>query len=456
MVSSPRFTTSFHAKETAYPSCKINSHPTRLEWETKYWSPQATLQRKQSTCSLLALGEQSSFKTFQDPVQKTYSGDLLQKHSQHFTEHKPFTPKTLKSQKSSYLSKYRYYRAPERTSTQDYSVTKLAREDTHFGSTKIKEHMKDFDESSQEFVTEHEWSEDDFNDSYLLSLGQHSQAAKNRNQTFMDYSPRLSPDGGRYSKSRSVSAEEEELMYLEFISDVTEDILSKGHISDRVIDRVMKRHIDMNLKKLDEGKMRHLLEVLREDLKEPANMSGSHVELQIKEMYHLDSILGVKASHEKTKENSDLFSCASLIKSSDSRNYDEPLMISTPICSPKRFLPNGTKDDCEGVEEDGERENSPPLLSEHVHKDVGVNEDDLHQTNTTATNEVSNEKYGCADETHDKDQANIQLHGQSEEVEDLGRNLSELLHVSSSSCDGSAVALADNTNIVPSGSDDEF
>lgn len=51
-------------------------------------------------------------KASQNPDQKTYGGDLLKKHSQHFTQDKPFTPKTLKSDKSSYLSKYRYYRAP--------------------------------------------------------------------------------------------------------------------------------------------------------------------------------------------------------------------------------------------------------------------------------------------------------------------------------------------------------
>lgn len=452
MVSSPRFTTTFHAKKTAYSSCKINSHPTRPASETKYWSPDATLNGKQSTCSLVDLGEQSSFRTFQDPVQKTYSGDLLQRHSQHFTEHKPFTPQTLKSEKSSYLSKYRYYRAPERTSTQDYSNRKLTREDTHLGSTKIKEHTKDFDEPSQEFVAEQEWSEDDFNDSYLLSL---RQADKSQTQTFMDNSPRFSPEGGRYSKLRSVSAEEEELLYLEFISEVTEDILSKGHISDRVIDRVMKHHINMNLKKLDEGKMRYLLEVLREDLKEPANMSNSRVELEIKHVYQLDSMLGATGSHVKTKEDNDLLSYGSLIKSCNSLHDDEPLMVSTPIRSPERFTPTETKEDyCKDVEEeDGERGSSPPLLSE---QDARVKEEHHHQTDTKATNKVSNEKYGCADETSDKDQATIQLNGQSEEVEDLGRNLSELLHVSSSAHDEQAAALTENTNHVPSGSDDDF
>lgn len=137
MVSSPRFSTSFHAKEIVYPSCKVSSqnrsHHTRPASEIKYRSSEAALHRKQSAWSLAASGDQSCYKTFQDPVQKTYSGDLLLKHSQHFTQDKPFTPKTLKSDKTSYLSKYRYYRAPQRKPTLDCTNSRLMRQETYHG-----------------------------------------------------------------------------------------------------------------------------------------------------------------------------------------------------------------------------------------------------------------------------------------------------------------------------------
>lgn len=137
MVSSPRFNTSFHAKDIVYPSRKVGSqnqsHHTRTASEIKYRSPEATSHRRQSACSLAASGDQSCYKTFQDPVQKTYSGDLLQKHSQHFTQDKPFTPKTLKSDTSSYLSKYRYYRAPRRKPTPDCTKSRLMRQETYHG-----------------------------------------------------------------------------------------------------------------------------------------------------------------------------------------------------------------------------------------------------------------------------------------------------------------------------------
>lgn len=65
-----------------------------------------------------------TYKVSQHPEQKTYGDDLLKKHSHHFTQDKPFTPKTLKSDKSSYLSKYRYYRAPLKK-TQGHAQAKV-------------------------------------------------------------------------------------------------------------------------------------------------------------------------------------------------------------------------------------------------------------------------------------------------------------------------------------------
>ncbi|CAN9502357.1 unnamed protein product [Ophioblennius macclurei] len=457
-ASSPRFTTSFHVKDIAYSSCKIGSRPTRPASEIKYRSPEKSVQRKQSTCSLGAFGDQGSFQTFQDPVQKTYGGDLLQKHSQHFTQHKPFTPKTLISDKSSYLSQYRYYRAPQRKSTQDDSNPKLARDHTYHRSTSNKGRTQDFDEPSQELFTEHEYSEDDFNDTYFSSSRQHNQATKSRNRTFLDYSPRFSPERRKYSKKRNVSAEEEELLNLQFISAVTDDILSKGHISDRVIDCVFERHIDMNLHKLDEAKMRHLLEVLRKDLEEPTIILDSCVDPDKRDTYHLDSLLQMKSSKIKTEEDNDLFPYASLIKSSNS-HHEEPLMASTPTCTPGRFTPSETKEDDkkeEEEEEEKEEENGPPLLSEDSHNDAGASEEGSHQSDTVATNEASNENHESIDVTTDKDQADDQLHGQSEEVEDLGRNLSELLHVSDSPHSEQAAAATENTSTVASVSDDEF
>ncbi|XP_071353921.1 spermatogenesis-associated protein 7 homolog [Trachinotus anak] len=468
MVSSPRFSTSFHAKEIVYQSCKPDhSHHTRSASEVKYRSPESALHRKQSACSLGAFGDQSCYKTFQDPVQKTYSGDLLEKHSQHFTQDKPFTPKTLKSDKSSYLAKYRYYRAPRRKPTQDCTSSKMTQQETYDRSTKTKEYPQEFDEPSQGFITEHEWSEDEFNGTYFSASRQQSQVNKSRDHYLFDSSFRVSPEGGKSPIMKTVSAEEEELMYLEFISAVTEDILSRGHISGRILDRVIKRHIDMNRHQLDEGKMRHLLDVLRKDFEEPTNVSTSSTELEKKENDLLDSLLPHLESggkQVKTKENSDLFPYASLIKYCDSPHYTDVLSVSTTLCSPERTASPTTTNEKNEESNNKEKCIGSPRLSEHVTNNTGISEEDFQhsQIGTPATNEeVSNENHEyttvTSDEGFHQDQAEVNYDEQSKELEDLGRSFSETLHVTSSThCHNVETANEQHANIAASVSDDEF
>ncbi|XP_019953430.2 spermatogenesis-associated protein 7 [Paralichthys olivaceus] len=465
MVSSPRFNTSFHAKEIVYQSCKWDlSRHARPASEFKFRSPESTLHRKQSACSLAASGGQSCYKTFQDPVQKTYGGDLLQKHSQHFTQDKPFTPKTLKSEKSSYLEKYRYYRAPRRKLTQDCTSSKPMRQETNHRSTKTKEYTQDFDEPSQGFTTEHEWSEDELNGTYLSESRQQSQLNKSRERYLFDSSSRFSREGVKSPMMKKVSAEEEELMYLEFISAVTEDILSRGHISDRVLDRVIKHHIEMNRHQLDEGKMRHLLVVLRKDFEEPANTSTSTAQLEKKENDLLDSLLPYLDSEEKQvkTKDSDVFPYASVIINGDSPHYTDALSVSAVLGSPEGTSSPTNTNEKDKEDDDKEKCTGSSWLSENV---SGVSEEDVqhNEPDTTATNEeISNENHEITTITSDEgflpDQAEVSHDdGQSKELEDLGRRLSESLHVSSNTdCHDTDTAKEQLENTVASVSDDEF
>lgn len=99
--------------------------------EYSYRSPNS--QRQQPARS--TTGTQSGYKAFQDPVQKTYSGDLIQKHAHRFTQDKPFTPRTLKSDSRSYLSQYRYYTPPRGKPAQDQerTIPRLTRQETYHG-----------------------------------------------------------------------------------------------------------------------------------------------------------------------------------------------------------------------------------------------------------------------------------------------------------------------------------
>ena len=128
IFSTSRPNTSFHAKQVVYPSHGSRNHPHQLHTasECSFRRSETNLYRQQSAHSSFALVDnQSPYSTFKDPIQKTYSGDLLQKHSHYFTHDKPFTPRTLKSDKSSTLSKYRYYTAPKRNPNPDPTHSRM-------------------------------------------------------------------------------------------------------------------------------------------------------------------------------------------------------------------------------------------------------------------------------------------------------------------------------------------
>ncbi|KAK9533829.1 hypothetical protein VZT92_008923 [Zoarces viviparus] len=468
--SSPRFSSTFHAKEIVYQSLKVGSHNQshhiRPASEIQCRSSEATSHRQQLACSLGASVDQSRYKTFQDPVQKTYGGDLLQTHSQHFTHEKPFTPKTLKSEKSSCLLQYRYYKAPRRkpTGTQDGTNSRLMRQETYHGSTKTEECTQDIFEPSQGFNTEHK-SEEEFNGTSVSASRQRSRANKSRGRDLFDSSSRFLPEGWKSPTMKSVSAEEEELMYLEFISAVTEDILSREHISDRFLDWVLKRHIDMNRHRLDVGKMRHLLEVLRQDFEEPVNTSASSAELEKEENDLLDSFvphLESGGTHVKTEKYSDPY--ASVIKHCDSPDVADPLLVSTALCSPESTAASPIKaNEDEGLDDNQGRSIGSPWLGEYVSDNTGISEEDhQNQIGTAETsNEVGNENHEyttvTSEEGFHRDQADVRYDGQSKELEDLGRSLSESLHVSSNQhCVNVETATEQHTNTVSSVSDDEF
>lgn len=68
--------------------------------------------------SHMPLGSNNRKKALQNSDNKTYSGDLLEKHAIYFTEKKQcFTPQILKTSHQPFLVKYRYYNPPSRKSS---------------------------------------------------------------------------------------------------------------------------------------------------------------------------------------------------------------------------------------------------------------------------------------------------------------------------------------------------
>lgn len=212
--------------------------------------------------------------------------------------------------------------------------------------------------------------------------------------------------------------------------------------------------------------MRHLLEVLRKDFEEPANVSTSSTELENKGNDLLDTFLPhleSEGKQAKTKENNDLFPYASLIKYCDLPDYADPLLVSTPLRSPERTA-SPTKTNEKGGEDDNlEKGIGSPWLSEHVPDNTGIGDEDFHQNQrgTTVTNkEVGSDSHEYTTITGDQEvhqvQTEVSQDGQSEELEDLGRSLSESLHVSSNTHYTNVQTTEQHRDTVASGSDDEF
>ncbi|XP_005390310.1 PREDICTED: spermatogenesis-associated protein 7 isoform X2 [Chinchilla lanigera] len=209
---------------------------------------------------------------FQVVVSKAPSGDLLEKHADFFSNKQlPFTPRTLKTEAKSFLSQYRYYTPARRkkdlsdSQTEAETQTELSSFNSNLGTSEIKK-LTDSEVNTKQAsncvtygtkdkitplsLQGHDLTWDEIKD----RTPQHSSQ-----RMIYQYSAQLPSENKIYSN-------EEELLYLSFMEDITSEILKLGLFSSRFLERLFERHIKQNKHRLKEEKMRHLLHGLKIDL----------------------------------------------------------------------------------------------------------------------------------------------------------------------------------------------
>ncbi|XP_030337703.1 spermatogenesis-associated protein 7 isoform X2 [Strigops habroptila] len=190
---------------------------------------------------------------------KVRSGDLLDRHSEFFTHsQKPFTPHILISDAKSFLSGYRYYNPAQR-------------------KRKTKNHCKRHVEAqTQTDVISFPSVDKAFKREVMAEQQKSTLKAEDRRYTVHEPERRIAafpysflretPLYSQQSSARRTIDAEEEFLYLAFIEEVTNEILSLGLFSNRVLEQLFECLIEENKNRLDESKMRHLLDVLKADL----------------------------------------------------------------------------------------------------------------------------------------------------------------------------------------------
>nr|XP_033809163.1 spermatogenesis-associated protein 7 [Geotrypetes seraphini] len=207
----------------------------------------------------------SNYQKFQEPLKKTYSGDLLDLHSKQFTNKQlQFIPRTLKTEAKSALAGYRYYTPPRIKKKDEVSEAEAQTEISSF-----KKHVEPSEKKDE--LEESPWAvdEDEHSEMTLTAEDVEERMISFQDKANLSGWNRISSSNNLKSPSpimKKIKTEEEELLYLEFIAQITNEILTLGLFSSSVLARVFERHIEDNKHRLDEGKMRHLLDMLRVDL----------------------------------------------------------------------------------------------------------------------------------------------------------------------------------------------
>ncbi|XP_032035238.1 spermatogenesis-associated protein 7 isoform X1 [Hylobates moloch] len=268
--SSERLHLSLHKSDkviTNGPEKNSSSSPSSVDYA-------ASGPRKPGSGTLYGRRPRSTFPNshqFQLVISKAPSGDLLDKHSELFSNKQlPFTPRTLKTEAKSFLSQYRYYTPAKRK--KDFTDQRIEAETqtelsfkSELGTAETK-NMTDSEMNIKQVASNCATYDAKEKIASLPLQGHDSTWDEIKDDALQHSSPRAMCQYSLKPPSTSkIYSDEEELLYLSFIEDITDEILKLGLFSNRFLERLFERHIKQN-KHLEEEKMRHLLHVLKVDL----------------------------------------------------------------------------------------------------------------------------------------------------------------------------------------------
>ncbi|XP_033110860.1 spermatogenesis-associated protein 7-like [Anneissia japonica] len=203
-----------------------------------------------------------------------YSGDVLDTMSTSFVAPaRPYTPRTKKSSAQSWLSKSNVYNSPrknassQKRSRKTSEVNGIKGHDDFDNSVKYKNGLNEtFDNETEATMATVEgyretsgWMSDDVEN----NIGYDNEVKPLYNSTIKHQ--RLNSEKAIQS-SLKIQQEEEELLYLEFVTDVTTDVLNRGVYTNRMLKQIFESHIKNNKDRLDESRMQNLVQQLQQDL----------------------------------------------------------------------------------------------------------------------------------------------------------------------------------------------